>query len=108
MAKPTEAKVKELWELCGLKLIKGTWYEQDGTPHYRLGYAPIDLNSLFQYAEEPLVKHFIDTTSSEEEYRQAYNDFLCKWLKDYIWNEPHDPAQALFWAISPVLKKAKK
>ena len=96
--KPTEEQIKKFWEGCGL-----CQSEQQIQTGYRY-YPDIDLNNLFKYAEETLVNHFIDTTTTEEEYRQAYYDFLCKWLKDYIWNEPHDPALALFWAIYKVME----
>ena len=107
--KPTDEQIKELWEWCGFKAEYrqfgyqlGTIIQPDG--RRRDEYPSIDLNNLFKYAEQPLVNHFIETTNTEEEYRQAYYEFLCKWLKDYIWNEPHDPALALFWAIYEVLK----
>ncbi len=99
---PTRAEQQEFWKWCGFKYKRqndvGFWCSLDNKFCDRRA-PPIDLTNLFRWAEKSLVDHFIATTPTEEEYRKAYYDFLCKWLRGYIWNEPHDPALALFWAI---------
>ena len=101
---------KEFWEWCGFEYLRKGSHDKfhlldairypDGCIY---SIQPVsDLNNLFLWAEEPLVVHFIESTSSEEEYRKAYYGFLCRWLKDYIWNEPHDPAIALRKAIEEI------
>lgn len=107
MTEIKQEELKEFWEWCGLKPPHPNCQEVGhmsipmGKSYY-CGEVAFDLNNLFKYAEKPLVDHFIETTHTEEEYRQAYYDFLCKWLVDYIWNEPHNPALALYQAIQRV------
>jgi len=111
MDRPTQEQIKEFWEWCGFK--NKEWLNNPKHFYWETPFGnlfgelvpPIDLNNLFKYAEQPLVDHFIDTTSTEEEYRKAYYDFLCTWLRNYIWKEPHDPALALFWAIYSIIDK---
>ena len=50
MKEPTQEQIKELWEWCGLKLRNGTFYNTDNKPHYKLGYFPPTLDSLFKDA----------------------------------------------------------
>ena len=103
MEEPTKEQIKKFWKGCKVKPIPANNFFTGA--YLGLEYPPIDPNNLFKYTEEPLVKHFIDTTNSEEEYRQAYYELLCKCLHDYIWNEPHDPALAFFQVLYPVIVK---
>ncbi len=107
MEQPTQAQWEEVLKWAGFKKRGETeretlWYAPDGVV-FNCGAPRLDLNNLFKYAEKPLVDHFIKITATEEEYRQAYFDFLCEWLEKYIYHEPHNPTLALFWTIWEVI-----
>ncbi len=113
MGKPTKAQVKEFYELIGLIHKKEKrfdyWYNPLGIL-VSIMTPSIDLNSLFQYADPVLDKigeHYIVLQKqwNDPSIKQATVAFV---KGNAYEGEGKTYAIALFHALYPILKEAKK
>ncbi len=110
---PTQERIKEFWEWCGLKLIQeagllksGIWTPElwkypDGKGDFR---PSIDLNNLFKYAV-PKVGH-----CQIHKWGENGETFLAKAYLNHCMGRAEDtnPALALFWALDKVRKETQR
>ena len=114
MGKPTKAQKKEFWELCGIKfdwhprVTRHAYQTPNGEWHF--GSPTFNLNNLFQYAVPKArangVTKIVFLYFEDAVWCQLFGGFQAQ--EEIACGKAETEEDALFWAISPILKGAKK